>query len=764
MKIREMTATFGNLNKATLRPGEGFTLISAPNESGKSTWAAFLRSMLYGFPARDRDKEGHLAEKNRYQPWSGAPMEGKVTLEWQGRDITLYRGPKGNTPWGAFSAVYTATGEAVPGLTGENCGEKLLGISREVFERTAFVGQGEGALSPSADLEKRVAALATTGEEEVSFSEVERRLLDWRNRRKVNTKVGLIPQLEGELAQTEEIIARQGELLHSIQEAQRAKEELEGRKAQLEGKLRDHENARSAQMSQRRAQAQADYDEALDKVERLKKTAGLLPTAEELRQAQGDLRYLNDLTADLRQADKDAPLALAQARQAEEEAQNDPYFGGKIPPQVAVQVQRDHSEAKRLEKKPSLPLWLLLGALLGTLLTALLTFAAPEAMLRLGRSLGILGGDFFTYATIFLNFILPLALIGLVLAGIICLLRRHSRKKALTALLAQYNVQTPEDILTRAADYNKKVENAQELRRKYEAVEADRAKLLSQKDALTARLLALVHPFEPSVTTVDGVSAAISRALQQGESYRMAENSLKSAEKLLSALPAPRSTAAGTVPVPVSEPEGDPEQLAAQLAGLTAQLSHVSEQAALIQGELQSLGDPAQAQARQSALTEALEQRRGEYDALSYALESLKNADSLLREKFSPAVNERAGHYLSLLTGGRYAKASLTRQFQALAQEEGGTAPRSDLSLSGGTVQQLYLAVRLAMCDLALPVEDPCPILLDDVLDPFDDGRAKLALDCLLDVAKTRQVLLFTCHSREKEMLKDAAVTVAELP
>ena len=36
MKIREMTATFGNLNKATLRPGEGFTLVSAPNESDRS--------------------------------------------------------------------------------------------------------------------------------------------------------------------------------------------------------------------------------------------------------------------------------------------------------------------------------------------------------------------------------------------------------------------------------------------------------------------------------------------------------------------------------------------------------------------------------------------------------------------------------------------------------------------------------------------------------------------------------------------------------
>ena len=51
MKIIEMTATFGVLNKAVLRPGPGLTLIEAPNESGKSTWAAFLRAMLYGFPA-----------------------------------------------------------------------------------------------------------------------------------------------------------------------------------------------------------------------------------------------------------------------------------------------------------------------------------------------------------------------------------------------------------------------------------------------------------------------------------------------------------------------------------------------------------------------------------------------------------------------------------------------------------------------------------------------------------------------------------------
>ena len=49
--------------------------------------------------------------------------------------------PKGNTPFGTFEAVYTGTQEPVPGLTGADCGELLLGVGREVFERSAFLGQ-----------------------------------------------------------------------------------------------------------------------------------------------------------------------------------------------------------------------------------------------------------------------------------------------------------------------------------------------------------------------------------------------------------------------------------------------------------------------------------------------------------------------------------------------------------------------------------------------------------------------------------------------
>ncbi|NLM84546.1 MAG: hypothetical protein GX189_07585, partial [Clostridiales bacterium] len=73
--------------------------------------------------------------------------------------------------------------------------------------------------------------------------------------------------------------------------------------------------------------------------------------------------------------------------------------------------------------------------------------------------------------------------------------------------------------------------------------------------------------------------------------------------------------------------------------------------------------------------------------------------------------------------------------------------------LSAGTVDQVYLALRLAVCRLVLPQEDPAPLILDDALANFDDTRMGYALDYLLELSKERQILLFTCHAREAEYL-----------
>jgi uncharacterized protein YhaN len=61
-------------------------------------------------------------------------------------------------------------------------------------------------------------------------------------------------------------------------------------------------------------------------------------------------------------------------------------------------------------------------------------------------------------------------------------------------------------------------------------------------------------------------------------------------------------------------------------------------------------------------------------------------------------------------------------------------------------VDQLYLAVRLAICELALPGEDPAPLVLDDALASFDNRRMALALELLHGAVENPPDLLFTCQ------------------
>lgn len=125
MKILRMSASFGRLERAVLELGPGMNVLQGENEGGKSTWAAFLRVMLYGIDTRDRDRKDHIADKNRYRPWSGLPMEGVLDCEHQGRRINLRRYTKGANPMGAFQAVYgrhRGTGGGDDGeITAVNC-------------------------------------------------------------------------------------------------------------------------------------------------------------------------------------------------------------------------------------------------------------------------------------------------------------------------------------------------------------------------------------------------------------------------------------------------------------------------------------------------------------------------------------------------------------------------------------------------------------------------------------------------------------------
>jgi uncharacterized protein YhaN len=89
----------------------------------------------------------------------------------------------------------------------------------------------------------------------------------------------------------------------------------------------------------------------------------------------------------------------------------------------------------------------------------------------------------------------------------------------------------------------------------------------------------------------------------------------------------------------------------------------------------------------------------------------------------------------------------LNRDFTLQVAAEKETALRGSQFRSDGTVDQLYLALRLAVAKTLSP---DAPLVLDDALVRFDDQRLAAAMALLKEEAKSKQVLLFTCQSREQ--------------
>ena len=179
MKITQMRASFGRLKNAGLSLGPGLNIVQAPNESGKSTWCAFIRAMLYGVNTAERDKSGYLPDKTRFRPWDGGAMEGEMELTWGGKPVTLTRTAVGASPMKKLTAVYTGTAAPVPGIEGNDAGEKLTGMPEKVFERTAFIRQAGVRVSSDPELEKRISALVSAGDEQLSYSQADGLLRKW---------------------------------------------------------------------------------------------------------------------------------------------------------------------------------------------------------------------------------------------------------------------------------------------------------------------------------------------------------------------------------------------------------------------------------------------------------------------------------------------------------------------------------------------------------------------------------------------------------
>ncbi len=134
-------------------------------------------------------------------------------------------------------------------------------------------------------------------------------------------------------------------------------------------------------------------------------------------------------------------------------------------------------------------------------------------------------------------------------------------------------------------------------------------------------------------------------------------------------------------------------------------------------------------------------------ESLKIASIAIEEVSDELRKNFSPKLSSRVSEIFSCLTGGKYAKLHVDKNYGMLVNSD--AIERTCDDFSSGTIDQAYLALRIAISELISSMEK-IPLILDDVFMQYDNDRLERALEFLKDYSLKNQgkcqIIIFTCH------------------
>ncbi|MEE0111241.1 MAG: AAA family ATPase [Oscillospiraceae bacterium] len=705
MRIYKMTATFGKLEHETLELKPGLNIITAPNEWGKSTWCAFLVAMLYGLDTRAKTTKNALADKERYAPWSGAPMAGRIDLNWKGRDITIERRTKRRIPLGEFQAYETASGLPVAELTAANCGQMLLGVEQTVFRRAGFIKHADLPVTQDEALRRRLNALVTTGDDSGAADRLAASLKDLKNRCRYN-RSGLLPQAEAERDALEEKITELESLDTQCKKLRMRLDEVKDWLRQLHNHQQALAYAKMEADAARVAQARDAMEQTEQELRTLEGACAKLPPREEADLKTRELKAFREQWNDIQMEVRTAPAEPQQPQLP------NPFTG------LSAQAAREmvHSDAETY--------------------TAITSTKAPNVLIFVGL-FGLLaaGGLIYLMAYVFA------AVAGL--AGLAAfawgIYEKISMKKQTRALLEKYGDGDWQHWGDPIAEYEQKLEVYKDALKEYQDINSD----------LEVRLMVLRKKKESlcGLQEPDELLEFWQQTLAQWDAYYNARREAlkaKSHFETLSAMVKPVEKP--TMEDNLTHSETDTARL---LSDCQVEQQRLQNRLGQYQGRMEVLGDRDEMLRQLKRINERIVKLEDTYAALLIAQETLTAARAELQRRFAPRITQRAQKLLSRMTGGRYHSLTMSEDFslQAGAGEE--DTVHDAMWRSDGTVDQLYLALRLAVAEELTP---EAPLILDDALVRFDDKRMKAAVGILKEMAKDKQVICFTCQGREADV------------
>lgn len=684
IKIEKLNiASFGGLTEKEVALDGGINLINAPNEGGKTTLAAFIRFGLYGFQGRSQSISDN--PKKMYTPWSGAAAAGSITVNGD-RRLRIERSVVGTKE--SAACIDTATGTLLYG--GGAIGEEILGVSGEMFEKTAFLSSVMPPQSKDEALADRLQNLVFSADEQISGEKAEKLLTKHKNALKGRGGSGRIYELEAKALRLEEQLRTELDTAKKL-------ERLEGEA------LRAEQGLAASKEEERAAEEALRGYEKYEAFKLLKERERLVTEAE--------------VTAVAARADSPSLEAIERIRslKSDYDRKNDRCDDAKADYNHAVEASTVTDSELRKKANEA---------------RAMLDSAAKKA-----RTLLIIG-----------------LITAVLVVGIGLIIASFTVKNSAAKKLKEYGFSDAAELAAVEARLAAEEEAAglaaKEARQAFNRLSLARAEQEASAAALKAALEA-----EGAVWEGDDCDRLINDLLRQHIDGQTLKTKAKSAAIALEVFDGNHSVKElETLAEGAVEPKADKKQLDLEKRTATLRVSGYREALGRLGEAIAALkarhGDPLALAEELSYTEKELTEAKDSYDALCLAIEELENASNLIKQSISPRLAARAAELFSELTDGKYRTVELDTKLAMTVDSPYGQ--KSAEHLSRGARDGVYLCLRLALIELLYEGKS-VPLVLDDAFVHIDTPHLERMLGLL---AKSgHQLIITSCTDREKNAL-----------
>lgn len=764
MRINSLyISAFGGIKNLKLDFEDGFNVIYGDNENGKSTVMAFIKMMFYG-----SDRGTAKLSKNtrkKYTPWDSSSMAGSIDFTFDGRNYRLEREfrSSNSTDKVTLCDLDFGTRQAV----GADVGLKFFGLSAAAFERSVFIGQfgfPENDSAAEGEINSKLSNMVLTGDESVSFETVNSRLE--KAKLSLMSKSGKAGEYDKNVIHCNTLCAKLETLEELKAECERKKSDInraEEKIASMNEKAQEIKRYLAAENDLRNAEKLREFLDLKEKLDDLNR---------ELTLSDGSLAdemYLGKLKFCITKV-QNAKLQK-QAKIQEINTIEKGLEAGLNPPEDATEENAERLQLKieelkkgkaaceekatsvklRLEHlkntKTDSNLWIIL--LLGTIAS------------------GILAGVFGFITEGMLLPLIAAAVAAVLLCSMVAVLASLSKKKAerqekivnleaeavsLEAHIKKFNDEiftkkvTLEAINSALNSSAAVIERQKEMlalaKEELHAAEAEEAEALKPLLQLFS-LYKNARSLEEILQLMEEIAAksAKQKELKQqlnfisrnigSVSYEEAKQKLESVQK------------GG-----VSEVY-DFEELKKTYENLNSDITDAKAAVAAARASLRIESKTEEIPAIKNeieALHEKIAEQKEFCGALDIAAEVLRESFAEVRRSYGSVLERKAGEIFALLTDNRYEGMSISKSFDINVNEKDIFGSREIDYLSSGTADQAYLSLRLALAQLMCEGKESLPVMLDDTLTQYDDGRMGAAVKYLKEYSESSQIIMFTCH------------------